>query len=42
MLKNVQTSINSLNSEAKQKIGGSIRKTIQTIFVENKFPHNIN
>ena len=42
MLKKVQNSINSLNSEAKQKIGGSIRKTIQTIFVENKFPHNIN
>ena len=42
MLKKVQTSINSLNSDAKQKIGGSIRKNIQSIFVENKFPHNFN
>ena len=42
MLKKVQSSINSLNSDAKQKIGGSIRKNIQSIFVENKFPHNFN
>ena len=42
MLKKVQSSINSLNSDAKQKIGGSIRKNIQSIFVENKFPQYIN